>query len=1006
MVIDRTGFLWTSTNDGLNRFDGYEFKIFRYDQDDSTSIPTTGISKIFYDQEQHLWLYSSNDIVPFNIESGKTIRKNIVRAAQFQSICLATESYLWGYTVQQQLILINKNNFKSHRKSKINRLISNNERIIGSFSNGINVYVISDIGAVYTYNTTLNSWKKSSTNGQLETVKYNATAFNAKSVIYIGSMENDMLEYDILQNTFKTSHAHEAGDMLVGINYLYFDSSTNELLISAYGQGVFSYNETTKHLTHFKQGDPDLSLTSNYSLTVLKDKNKNLFIGYDGKGLDILDANLKKFVALRKDNPKDKHDLKFVRRIVEDKQGNIWFGSSGSGLIEYQRSNDAYTIYNKGLLAPTPETFILESVIINNEIWLGLSGGDIIIFNIDQKKVTRKISLNKASAEDDGIVVWSMAYDEVQDKIWVGTDEHGIYLIDRKTKTIKTYYDESKDLFKENKINCFYTSRSGDFLVGSLRGILIYDKKTDRFKQKYPKENTSMDMHHSIRCIYQDINNNLWLGTDGAGISILNDTFEIIRSISTKDKLNNNVIYGILSENNHSLWVSSNLGLSNIKWNKGNITKEETFHIYNYESASGLQSNEFNTNSYIKLSDGALGFGGLNGINIFYGNDIKTSNTAPPVIITDFSVFNKKINENKLIPYISDVNLAFNQNSFSLRFNTVGLAVTDKIKYQYRLKGHDPEWVYSDKRTYVSYTNLSPGNYEFQVRASNYDGYWSSEFTSLRIRIASPIYMRWWFILGIIGLSTIIIWSFARNKSLERTARENLKLAYTKEIAEVEMKALRAQINPHFLFNSLNSINNFILKNENTKARKYLVKFSQLVRNILNNSTGPYISLKDEIDTINLYVQIESMRFDNQFNFSLEVEDNLRVGEINIPSLLLQPYIENAIWHGLLHKEGQKSIGIRIFRKDQQSIHITIEDNGIGRKMARVLSSKEPRRKSYGMQLGANRLKLMNSENQSKGDVEVIDLYNDQQKPIGTKIIITLPISPLKKSLYKTKLRS
>ena len=191
-----------------------------------------------------------------------------------------------------------------------------------------------------------------------------------------------------------------------------------------------------------------------------------------------------------------------------------------------------------------------------------------------------------------------------------------------------------------------------------------------------------------------------------------------------------------------------------------------------------------------------------------------------------------------LISYMSSVNLSHFENSFSITFSTIGFSLPGKTKFRYRLVGNDNEWINADSRNYVSYTNLRSGNYTFQVKACNYDGVWNENYTSLQIHIATPFYKAWWFILLLLALGTQIAYLFYRYRLKLANEKEELKIIHTKEIAEVEMKALRAQINPHFLFNSLNSINSYILKNDNKLASKYLVKFSQLVRSILNNSSS------------------------------------------------------------------------------------------------------------------------------------------------------------------------
>jgi hypothetical protein len=406
---------------------------------------------------------------------------------------------------------------------------------------------------------------------------------------------------------------------------------------------------------------------------------------------------------------------------------------------------------------------------------------------------------------------------------------------------------------------------------------------------------------------------------------------------------------------------------------------------------NGLQSNEFNTGAHLLLKNGSMAFGGSYGINLFNPNNIKTNPQMPKVYISELKIFENPFNSDTIISYIDEVYLKHYENAISLGFNTLGFTIPGKTRYQYRLIGYDNTWINANNRNYVSYTNLNSGVYEFQVRASSSYGDWGDQYRSLKIHIATPFYRTWWFIVAVLTIIAYIIYAIYRYRMKQIMEKERIRIQYNKDLAEVEMKALRAQINPHFLFNSLNSINNFILKNDTDKASKYLIKFSQLVRNILNNSSSPFVSLQEELQTIELYMLIEGMRFNNQFSSSIIINDEINTSVIKIPSLLLQPYVENAIWHGLLHKEGDKKIEITISRNSNQSIAIYIDDNGIGRTAAKALEQRPKDHKSFGMKIGENRLRLMNTGGTQIAKVDVIDLYDHLNEPIGTRIMIVIP---------------
>ena len=221
--------------------------------------------------------------------------------------------------------------------------------------------------------------------------------------------------------------------------------------------------------------------------------------------------------------------------------------------------------------------------------------------------------------------------------------------------------------------------------------------------------------------------------------------------------------------------------------------------------------------------------------------------------------------------------------------------------------------------------------------------------------------------------------------------REALETSYEKKVAQIEMNALRSQMNPHFIFNSLNSIKNYALTKGPYETADYLTKFAHLVRLILQNSKKHKVEISDEVEAIREYIDIESMRFSDSFESHFEIDPDLLHSDMEIPPMIIQPYVENAIWHGLLHKEGLKKIEIIVKTKDTNNLQIEIVDNGIGREAAAKLRSKS-HGKSFGMQLGANRIKLMSNNDGLHGTVEVIDVKDKNEINLGTKINITLPI--------------
>jgi LytS/YehU family sensor histidine kinase len=241
--------------------------------------------------------------------------------------------------------------------------------------------------------------------------------------------------------------------------------------------------------------------------------------------------------------------------------------------------------------------------------------------------------------------------------------------------------------------------------------------------------------------------------------------------------------------------------------------------------------------------------------------------------------------------------------------------------------------------------------------------------------------------------------SLCANKIVRARAEEEKKEAQTilmstqQKMTEVEMQALRAQMNPHFIFNCLNSINRYIVKSDQTTASLYLTKFAKLIRLILDNSNCKNVSLTNELEALKLYIEMEALRFDKKFTYEIKVANNLGTDTIELPPLIIQPYVENAIWHGLLHKENNGHLSIQVNMAGDTMLQCIIEDNGIGREKAKELKSKTATsRKSLGMQLTENRLSLLNKHAELNASVEIVDLQNGGSEALGTKVILKIPV--------------
>ena len=293
----------------------------------------------------------------------------------------------------------------------------------------------------------------------------------------------------------------------------------------------------------------------------------------------------------------------------------------------------------------------------------------------------------------------------------------------------------------------------------------------------------------------------------------------------------------------------------------------------------------------------------------------------------------------------------------------------------------------------ATFTNLNPGDYLFKVKATNSDGVWGTKTASLKLTVLAPWWRTWWFrslvFLSLLGIGI----SFYRYRFNQISEREAIKTSLNKRIAEVKMEALRAQMNPHFMFNALTSINLFVLKNDTDAASFYLNKFSKLMRDVLDHSRSELITVEEEINTLKLYVEIEKMRFKENFTFKFDIDPEARLNEFKIPPLIIQPYVENAIWHGLKNKkEGEALLTIKVF-EDAKYFNIIVEDNGIGRDKAKeIKESNVIRHKSHGLNLTEERIKYFNETYAVQSSLETNDLKNANHEAIGTQIVYKIKI--------------
>jgi hypothetical protein len=329
-----------------------------------------------------------------------------------------------------------------------------------------------------------------------------------------------------------------------------------------------------------------------------------------------------------------------------------------------------------------------------------------------------------------------------------------------------------------------------------------------------------------------------------------------------------------------------------------------------------------------------------------------------------------------------------NENNILFQFQTALFRSRKTFFYEYRLKGLNDNWQQTDATApYAQYRSLPSGEYTFEVRAVNEDGI-RSEIQAFSFFISIPIWKRWWFVLLMISISfSFVYWLVHR-----RIQNIRHQAMLENELKTSQLTALKAQMNPHFLYNALNSIQDLILQKDVLNASRYLTKFSHLMRQILEASGHLGIPLSQEIQILNLYLELEKLRFGNQFQYSITLPERMDLTTIQVPSMIIQPFAENAVKHGLLHKtEGLKVLTIDFEIKDL--LICTITDNGIGRENSEKIKARQGKKTtSFATSATQKRLEILNQTHQQKIGLKIIDL-KEKETPIGTKVIIYIPFT-------------
>lgn len=701
---------------------------------------------------------------------------------------------------------------------------------------------------------------------------------------------------------------------------------------------------------------------SNNILSLLIDYEKNLWIGthnglfmFRGKG----------FASYTKD---DGLGGAFVYQIIKDKKDNLWFTTENNGVFKYENGFFKNYSAKNGLLDNNTKC-ILENE--DGSIWFGTNLG-ISKFKNEKFENLAYGAIFKQQAPINCF------FKDKQNNIWVG-GRNGLCCMKKHNSNYLTTYYKLPTQIIDYDVWSINEDNNGNIWAGTyLAGL--FKLEGQQFVNQSSKTKTKIE---SVLEIEFDSLNNLY-GATLNGVIIINTNTYKTKFISEKDGLNSELVYSIkLSNNKKYLWVGTNQGISKL-----NIKKidQNIIDIVTYGKADGFSGVECNTHGIYEDEQSNVWFGTVNGLIKYSPKEFTLNDNLSKTNISNFKLaFKDTILQN-------NTELKYFNNNITFYFDGISLTNPDKVLYTYKLEGFDKSWSPNTDINYAKYDNLPAGKFTFKVKSCNSEGIWNIEPTTFSFEIKSPFYKTWWFtLLIIIGVTSIII-SIFRVRLFQIKRKQQLEFEGKVEISKSELKALRAQMNPHFVFNSLNSIQHYILNSKGEEAVRYLSKFAKLIRLILQNSEKAVVTINEDLESIILYLELEKMRFEDKFNYSITIHPGVNADYDEIPPMLIQPYLENAILHGINPKEGEGNIEIEI-QIVNQFIKISIKDDGIGRVKSQSLQSLQPaaRHKSLGMKITKERVRILNSIHHSNLNVNIIDLYDENNNAKGTQVDLYVP---------------
>jgi ligand-binding sensor domain-containing protein len=1056
---DKQGYVWVGTLLGLARYDGYNFTSYRRQSNDSSSLGAVTVTCITEDKLGNIWVGSQNEgLSRYSPQTRSWTRftpeqKNGLTELQITSLACDSAGKIWVGTPSGLLYYDNTRlRFEEIPIITTYKLVYNLTSVGKDyilFATGNNTVcrvkitkpseqklVIVPIQLSFPIATWIQPLRPPKSSGNQLSVIIGSANQNNKNVIEldVSSMSINELKIPRSSNNLTSESCEYASigsddkqliwqierkrlptqeQKLVGIRVFASplrDSTSNQPFSN---QAI----PKQKHKTIQKLPTNEMSFVPQADVWhYMKDKiSNNIYWLGTIRGLTKVVVSNARFTSYRND-PNNSSSLSdnYVRAFATDGEQNVWIGTTTgiAKLIDDKPVNvsiNGFDILTQQKIRSIRVNTLVQNPYAKNSLFVGTNTG---LFTFDTKtyQIARAVlpmqleatSLSGTSSDTtrsyilaysrkiSTLRIWSILYDK-RGWLWIGTNGRGLFRWKSATSQPENFPTNLLGGNSQgNQVWSLVEDNNGNVWAGTEQGALKWSSQSNNFTRYSPDITKPYSICGNVVWdMYRDENNDVWFMCYGDGISKYRPQTDDFESITVADGLPSPSLTALITDGDGALWMSSYDGLIQHK------VGSKVFRVFN--ETDGLQGDEYTFKCALRTNDingknRRLLFGGLNGMSIFDPGNLRSTNPPPPIAITLVQVNGAH--------YKSDVvsgdtiELRYSENAISFEFSALDYTNPPANRYTHILEGLESNWSTDNDLRRASYSNLEPGTYTFKVRASNSDDTWNEKGCTITIIITPPWWGTWWFrTLAIISMFSLFFIG-AQLYVKAQTKRSEQRRA----VVTSQMQALRAQMNPHFMFNALNSVQRLILTSDVNGALQALNTFAKLVRMSLESTIKPYHTLKSEVEWLTLYLDLEKLRYGNKLTYQLSVDETIQQEIITVPTMLIQPFIENSIRHGIFHKPTSGLVRIEFLPSDKDTICCEITDDGVGRVKARELTQAHNLpTTSVGITSTSERVRLINEGRKSKRNIsiDIQDLYESTGEAQGTKVTIIFPIDSL-----------